>query len=141
MLERLARVIRQGECMTNDFTEEGPFRQTVKAALMALLDQVDDIDSDEHDPSMTDGNPQGRIRGRQHLRSVPAAPTREFWLSANFTAWHFVSGAAASGWSETTASPCSRCFLASFPTNWGWTYSSPSEAQCRTHRYFPTATS
>ena len=42
--------------MTNDFTEEGPFRQAVKAALMALLDQVDDIDSDEHDPSMTDGN-------------------------------------------------------------------------------------
>ena len=42
--------------MPNDFNEEGPFRQAVKAALMALLDQVDDIDSDEHEPSMTDGN-------------------------------------------------------------------------------------
>lgn len=76
--------------MTNDFTEEGPFRQAVKAALMALLDQVDDIDSDEHDPSMTDGNLKVVFEDGSTFVLSQQPPTREFWLSANFTAWHFV---------------------------------------------------
>lgn len=76
--------------MNNDFTEEGPFRQAVKAALMALLDQVDDIDSDEHDPSMTDGNLKVVFEDGSTFVLSQQPPTREFWLSANFTAWHFI---------------------------------------------------
>ena len=112
--------------MTNDFSEEGPFRQAVKAALMALLDQVDDIDSDEHDPSMTDGNLKVVFEDGSTfvlcLSSPPPVSSGCRPTSPPGTS----SGAAASGWSETAASPCWRCCLACFPTNWGWTYSSPS---------------
>ena len=42
--------------MKNDFSDEARFRQAVKDILVKLLDQVDEIDSDDHDPSMSDGN-------------------------------------------------------------------------------------
>ena len=74
----------------NDFTEEGPFRGAVKTALVSLLDQIDQIESDEHDPSMTDGNLKVVFEDDSTFILSQQPPTREFWLSANFTAWHFV---------------------------------------------------
>ena len=74
----------------NDFTEDGPFREAVKAALTNLLDQLDKIESDDHDPSMTDGNLKIVFEDDSTFILSQQPPTREFWLSANFTAWHFV---------------------------------------------------
>jgi len=74
----------------NDFTEDGPFRDAVKVALVRLLDQIDNIESDEHDPSMTDGNLKVVFEDDSTFILSQQPPTREFWLSANFTAWHFV---------------------------------------------------
>jgi iron donor protein CyaY len=74
----------------NDFTTEGDFRRAVKTVLHALLDQVDDIDSDDHDPTLTDGNLKIVFEDGSTFILSQQPPTREFWLSANFTAWHFV---------------------------------------------------
>ena len=76
--------------LTNDFTDEGAFRKTVKRVLESLLNQVDDIDSDEHDPSLTDGNLKIVFEDGSTFILSQQPPTREFWLSANFTAWHFI---------------------------------------------------
>jgi iron donor protein CyaY len=74
----------------NDFIEEGPFRDAVKIALVRLLEQIDNIESDEHDPSMTDGNLKVVFEDDSTFILSQQPPTREFWLSANFTAWHFL---------------------------------------------------
>jgi len=76
--------------MTNDFNDEASFRQAVKAVLVQLLDQVDNIDSDDHDPSMTDGNLKVVFEDGGTFILSQQPPTREFWLSANFSAWHFI---------------------------------------------------
>ena len=36
--------------------DESEFREAVKAVLSTLLEQVDDIDSDDHDPTLSGGN-------------------------------------------------------------------------------------
>jgi iron donor protein CyaY len=76
--------------MKNDFSEEAPFRTAVKALLVALLDQVDEIESDDHDPSMTAGNLKVVFEDGSTFILSQQPPTRELWLSANYSAWHFV---------------------------------------------------
>ena len=76
---------------SNDFTEDGPFRDAVKAVLSSMLEQIDNIESDEHDPSMSDGNLKVVFEDDSTFILSQHPPTRELWLSANFTAWHFVS--------------------------------------------------
>ena len=76
--------------MKNDFSDEARFRQAVKDILVKLLDQVDEIDSDDHDPSMSDGNLKVVFEDGATFILSQRPPTREFWLSANFTAWHFI---------------------------------------------------
>ena len=74
--------------MTN-LMDESSFREDVKKLLVSLLDQLDDIDSDFHDPSMTDGNLHVVFEDGSTFVLSQQPPTREIWLSANFTAWHF----------------------------------------------------
>ena len=74
--------------MTN-LMDESSFREDVKKLLISLLDQLDDIDSDFHDPSMTDGNLHVVFEDGSTFVLSQQPPTREIWLSANFTAWHF----------------------------------------------------
>ena len=71
--------------------DESTFRDTVKKVLSALLDQVDVIDSDEHDPSLSAGNLHVGFEDGSTFILSQQPPTRELWLSANFTAWHFVN--------------------------------------------------
>ncbi len=88
--------------MTNDFSDEASFRKAVKDVLVTLLDQVDEIDSDDHDPSMTDGNLKVVFEDGSTFILSQQPPTREFWLSANFTAWHFIRSEGA--WLERDSS-------------------------------------
>lgn len=74
----------------NDFADDGSFRDAVKDVLSKLLEQIDNIESDEHDPSMTDGNLKVVFEDDSTFILSQQPPTRELWLSANFTAWHFV---------------------------------------------------
>ena len=74
--------------MTNSM-DESSFREDVKKLLVSLLDQLDDIDSDFHDPSMSDGNLHVVFEDGSTFVLSQQPPTREIWLSANFTAWHF----------------------------------------------------
>ena len=71
--------------------DETEFRDAVKKALHTLLEQVDDIDSDEHDPSLSGGNLHVAFEDGSTFVLSQQPPTREIWLSANFTAWHFLS--------------------------------------------------
>ena len=70
--------------------DESEFRDAVKKVLNALLDQVDIIDSDEHDPSLSGGNLHVAFEDGSTFVLSQQPPTREIWLSANFTAWHFL---------------------------------------------------
>ena len=76
--------------MKNDFTDEADFRAAVKIILTTLLATVDDIDSDDHDPSMTAGNLKVVFEDDSTFILSQQPPTRGLWLSANFTAWHFI---------------------------------------------------
>lgn len=72
-----------------DFTDDGTFRLAAKQVLQALLAQVDDIDSDEHDPRLSDGNLAVSFESGGTFVLSQQPPCHELWLSANFTAWHF----------------------------------------------------
>ena len=69
--------------------DEQTFRDASKLALSALLEQVDEIDSDDHDPSLSSGNLHVSFEDGSTFILSQQPPTRELWLSANFTAWHF----------------------------------------------------
>ena len=73
-----------------DFADENSFRIAVKAVLDSLLDQIDGIDTDEHDPMLTSGNLKVVFESGGTFVLSQQPPTQEIWLSANFTAWHFV---------------------------------------------------
>ena len=70
--------------------DESEFRDAVKTVLHSLLNQVDTIDSDEHDPSLSGGNLHVAFEDGSTFVLSQQPPTREIWLSANFTAWHFL---------------------------------------------------
>ena len=85
--------------------DESQFREAVKTVLHTLLDQVDTIDSDEHDPSLSGGNLHVAFEDGSTFVLSQQPPTREIWLSANFTAWHFLSKDGIWVGSETSAEP------------------------------------
>jgi len=70
--------------------DENEFRDAVKTVLASLLDQVDEIDSDDHDPTLSGGNLHVVFEDGSTFILSQQPPTRELWLSANFTAWHFL---------------------------------------------------
>ena len=74
-----------------ELMDETLFRDAVKTVLATLLDQVDVIDSDDHDPSLSGGNLHVTFEDGSTFILSQQPPTRELWLSANFTAWHFLS--------------------------------------------------
>ena len=74
----------------NDFDSETDFRRAVTTLLEELLDQVDELDDDELDPRLTAGNLSVTFEDESVILLSQQTPTRELWLSANYTAWHFL---------------------------------------------------
>ena len=73
-----------------DFEDDSQFRLGVSQTLDSLLEQIDEIESDDLDPRMTPGNLQVVFEdsGATFVLSQQT-PTHELWLSANLRAWHF----------------------------------------------------
>jgi iron donor protein CyaY len=70
--------------------DEHSFRHAVDAAMDVLLDQIDEIDSDDLDPSRTAGTLAVSFESSDAVILLSQqTPTREIWLSAQMTAWHF----------------------------------------------------
>ncbi len=77
--------------LTDDFADDGAFRRAVAALLEELLDQIDALDSDDHDPSLTAGNLQVSFDSDGSVIVLSQqTPVHELWLSANRRAWHFL---------------------------------------------------
>lgn len=70
--------------------EEPEFRHLVSETLRDLADQLDTVEDDDIDPVLSDGvlSCTFEQRGGTFVLSQQV-PTRELWLSANRTAWHF----------------------------------------------------
>ena len=69
--------------------DERIFRADVTALLKSLLQQLDDIDSDDLDPRLSEGNLAVTFESGGTILLSQQTPTRELWLSANLRAWHF----------------------------------------------------
>ncbi len=77
--------------MQSEFSDDSAFRSAVAEVLRSLLEQVDDIDSEEHDPMLSDGNLKIVFESGGTFVLSQQTPLHELWLSANLTAWHFRS--------------------------------------------------
>lgn len=73
----------------SDFGTDAEFRQAVDALLDDLLQQADEIDADI-DPRLTSGSLSITFEDNSVLMLSQQTPTHELWLSANYTAWHFL---------------------------------------------------
>mgnify|MGYP001203307411 CR=1 FL=1 len=74
-----------------EFSDDAQFRLAVSAILDELLEQIDEIDSDDLDPRLTSGNLQILFEESNSTFVLSQqTPTHELWLSANLRAWHFV---------------------------------------------------
>ena len=63
-----------------------------KRVIMADEDEIIlvDLDDDELDPRLTSGNLSVTFEDESVILLSQQTPTRELWLSANYTAWHFL---------------------------------------------------
>lgn len=73
----------------SDFANDGAFRMAVDAMLNELLDQADEVDADI-EPRLTGGNLSVTFEDGSVMMLSQQTPTHELWLSANYTAWHFL---------------------------------------------------
>ncbi|MEL6343859.1 MAG: iron donor protein CyaY [Myxococcota bacterium] len=71
------------------FSDDTAFRTATEETLEALLDQIDEIDADI-DPRVASGSLTVQFEDGSVLMLSPQTPTHELWLSANYTAWHFL---------------------------------------------------
>ena len=72
-----------------DLSDERAFRDEVARTLGALIRQLDEIDSDELDARLSEGNLTTSFERGGTFMLSQQTPTRELWLSANLRAWHF----------------------------------------------------
>jgi len=75
--------------MSAFFSDDAAFRTAVADLLKTLLDQIDEIDSEEHDPMISDGNLKVVFESGGTFVLSQQTPMHEIWLSANLSAWHF----------------------------------------------------
>lgn len=72
-----------------DLSDERDFREEVTRTLSALIRQLDEVDTDELDARLTEGNLTTTFEHGGTFMLSQQTPTRELWLSANLRAWHF----------------------------------------------------
>ncbi len=75
--------------MTAEFSDDAAFRSAVSTVLRSLLDQIDGLDSEDHDPMLSEGNLKILFESGGTFVLSQQTPLHELWLSANLTAWHF----------------------------------------------------
>ena len=73
-----------------DFDNDGVFRLAVQEAFSSLAEQADDVDYDEFEPRLTAGGLGFYFDDGSVVLLSQQTPTHEIWLSANYTAWHFL---------------------------------------------------
>jgi iron donor protein CyaY len=69
--------------------DESLFRQAVSSTIKALGQQIDEIDTDDLDWKLTEGVLTVEFESGGVFVLSQQVPTRELWLSAFSTAWHF----------------------------------------------------
>jgi iron donor protein CyaY len=69
---------------------EQQFRSFVSATLNGLFDQIEALDTDDHDPTLSDGVVKVEFEDGSTFVLSQQVPVQELWLSANMRAWHFV---------------------------------------------------
>ena len=84
----------------SDFSEDRLFRLAVQEVYESLADQLEDllerleetkvIDSDFFEPQLAAGSLSIVFEDRSVFMLSQQTPTHEIWLSANYTAWHFL---------------------------------------------------
>ena len=74
----------------SDFADEAQFRKGAEAQLLNLLQQLDEVEFGDFDPRYTPGSLVVQFEDSSILMLSMQTPTHELWLSANYTAWHFV---------------------------------------------------
>lgn len=72
-----------------DLSDEHLFRKEVSGALSRLLQQLDEVETDDMDPRLSEGNLAVSFESGGTFVLSQQTPTRELWLSANLRAWHF----------------------------------------------------
>lgn len=75
--------------MNAEFSNDAAFRASVAQVLTTLLEQLDELDSEEHDPMLSGGNLKTVFESGGTFILSQQTPMHELWLSANLTAWHF----------------------------------------------------
>ena len=74
----------------SDFDDESQFRKGAETKLTNLLQQLDEIEIGDFDPRYTPGSLIIQFEDDSVFMLSMQTPTHELWLSANYTAWHFV---------------------------------------------------
>lgn len=70
-------------------SDERHFRGEVASALKSILAQLDEVDTDDMDARLSEGNLAVSFESGGTFVLSQQTPTRELWLSANLRAWHF----------------------------------------------------
>ena len=74
----------------SEFKDDGSFRSAVQDVFNAIAEQVDDVEFDEFEPRLTAGGLGIYFDDGSVVLLSQQTPTHEIWLSANYTAWHFL---------------------------------------------------
>ena len=74
----------------SDFADDASFRKAADLCLEGLLIQLDDIDFEEFEPRHMAGTLNIQFDDGSVVMLSLQTPTHELWLSANYTAWHFL---------------------------------------------------
>lgn len=68
---------------------EQQFRSFVAQTLSDLFDIIENLDTDDHDPTLSDGVVKVEFEDGSTFVLSQQVPVQELWLSANMRAWHF----------------------------------------------------
>ena len=74
----------------SDFTHESLFRKEAEVVLDRILNQLDELEFGEFEPRRTPGTLSVTFEDGAVFMLSLQTPTQELWLSANYTAWHFL---------------------------------------------------